>query len=287
MTAVMNRLRYDAAVIGNHEFDWGVPILRERRCGGSVPRSRGECGGEGDGRAAVLAPAVHDRRAGRRTLRRDRARHGRHAARHPSLEREGLRFLDPAPVAQEWIDTLVPDSADAAVLLVHIGGVGLTATAWPVRSSIWRGPCGVRRRFSAVTRTASSPLRWTACRWSWRGHLFGLCRVDLDFDGGSESCFGRRRVVPVYADSVDADDEVPRWSGVSGGRSVRSWRGCSPSPWRLSPQPGRVPRGEPLLRRPPGRTVARYRPPQSGRDPGGPGRGRDHVRRGVRGHALR
>ena len=26
----MNRLRYDAVAVGNHEFDWGVDILRER-----------------------------------------------------------------------------------------------------------------------------------------------------------------------------------------------------------------------------------------------------------------
>jgi len=210
MTAVMNYLRYDAAVIGNHEFDGGVPLLRERIAEASFPFLGANVldAETGKGPAWLDAYTIVERLGVRLAVI------GLITEQTPLVTLpshvKGLTFLDPAPVAQEWIDVLVPDSADAAVLLVHIGGD-------PVEGGGVTGPIAdLARRVhgeAAVLgghthRVFAETMDGTPLVMAGSS-LRAFGRVDLEIrrrDG--KILRSSAEVLPVYADSIEADAEV-------------------------------------------------------------------------------
>ncbi len=118
----MNASGFDAAAVGNHEFDWGVPTLIDRIKQAQFP---------------ILVANMIERSTGKLPA---------WAQPYTIVEREGLRvaviglitvttpsvtlpenvapyeFLDPAEVANRLIAELVPSRADIAVIACHIGG---------------------------------------------------------------------------------------------------------------------------------------------------------------------
>jgi len=118
---VMNAIDFDAAAVGNHDFDWGIATLVERM---------------GEAEFPLLLANVRERASGRAPA---------WARSHVVLERAGLRvaviglitedtpevtlpsnvatleFLDAARTADALVAELVPRQADLAVLLCHIG----------------------------------------------------------------------------------------------------------------------------------------------------------------------
>lgn len=118
----MNDAGFDAAAVGNHEFDWGVPVLIQRI---------------GQAKFPMLVANMRERATGKLP---------EWAKPYVVLERKGVRvaviglitpdtpnvtmpenvapyeFLDPAAVANELIPELVPAKADLAVITTHHGG---------------------------------------------------------------------------------------------------------------------------------------------------------------------
>lgn len=210
MTAVMNRIGYDAAVIGNHEFDWGVRVLRERIDEARFPflganvRER-----ESGKRPSWLRPYAIVRRGGIRIAVIGLITEETPLVTLPSNVAD-LEFLPPAPEAQEWIDRLLPDSAEAAVLLVHIGGseYGDHGARGPIveLAKAVRGEAAVLGGHTHgvfALPVEGVPVAMAGSR------LHRFSRIDLEFDGTSRELLrAEARVVPVYADSGRADEEI-------------------------------------------------------------------------------
>ncbi len=77
--AAMNLVGYDAAVLGNHEFNFGLDVLRRSLVAGALPVARRQPGRRREGRAAG------GRRARARARRRPRRRARAHQPQHPAL----------------------------------------------------------------------------------------------------------------------------------------------------------------------------------------------------------
>ncbi len=118
----MNALRYDAAALGNHEFDWGVDTLRARIAQATFP---------------VLACNVFERATGARPtwvkpytiLRRGNVTVAVIGAATPETPRvtiptnvAHLRFDDPIPLLRPIVADVRNKGADVVVVLAHIGG---------------------------------------------------------------------------------------------------------------------------------------------------------------------
>jgi 2',3'-cyclic-nucleotide 2'-phosphodiesterase/3'-nucleotidase len=119
---VMNVQGYDAAALGNHDFDWGVDTLRARMAQARFP---------------VLACNVFDKATGARPawlepyrlVRRGRvtvAVVGVATPETPLVTAPSnvatLRFDDPAPIVNALVPELRARGADVVVVLAHMGG---------------------------------------------------------------------------------------------------------------------------------------------------------------------
>jgi len=117
----MNLMRFDVAAVGNHEFDWGVLVLRDRMRQARFPILLANMVEKQSGRAPPWAQpyAVVERRHVRIAVI------GLITIDTPLVtlpERvKDYAFLPPAEVANRLIAELVPARADLAVLLCHIG----------------------------------------------------------------------------------------------------------------------------------------------------------------------
>ena len=119
---MMNSLGYEAAVIGNHEFDWGVDVLTERITDASFPFLGANVIEKttGDIPSWLRSHTILDLGMIRLAVI-GLISEGTPLSTLPSNV-EPYDFPSAPATAQMWIDRLVPDSADAAILLVHIGG---------------------------------------------------------------------------------------------------------------------------------------------------------------------
>lgn len=118
----MNRAGFDAAAIGNHEFDFGIGIMEERIAQAEFPLLCANVMVRATGAPPDWAsPYVVFTRSGVRV-----AVIGLITPDTPNVTLPEnvahLDFLDPVPVANDWIDKLVPEQADVAVVVCHIGG---------------------------------------------------------------------------------------------------------------------------------------------------------------------
>ena len=84
---VMNEIGYDAAALGNHEFDWGSSDPPGTYAAGSLPDPERQHLREGDGPPPGVGEAVYDPGAGWRTYRGDRSHDAVHAGDDPPGQR--------------------------------------------------------------------------------------------------------------------------------------------------------------------------------------------------------
>ena len=119
---LMNGLGYSAAVLGNHEFDWGVDVLTERIAEASFPFLGANVieRATGDLPPWLRSHTIIDLGAIRLAVI-GLISESTPLTTLPSNV-EPYDFPSASAAAQMWIDRLVPDSADVAILLVHIGG---------------------------------------------------------------------------------------------------------------------------------------------------------------------
>ena len=117
---LMNEMHYDAATIGNHEFDFGLDNMAKlfRMANFPIVCSNNDCTGTVlDG---VVKPYI--------TLKRNGVKIGLFALAPPLKglvfdgNCEGITFLDPAETAQKYIDILrKQEKCDLVICISHLG----------------------------------------------------------------------------------------------------------------------------------------------------------------------
>ncbi len=206
----MNEARFDAAAIGNHEFDWGVPILVERIGQARFPMLVANMVEKATGRAPEWArPYTILERKGVRV-----AVIGLITPSTPMVTMpenvEPYRFLDPAEVANRLIAELVPRRADIAVIACHIGGRQDAAGA--ITGEVAEMARAIAGEAAIVSGHTHSRLAGTidgvpVVQALSSGRYLG--RIDLVVDRAARRVIeGRADVLPVFADSVAPDREV-------------------------------------------------------------------------------
>ncbi len=122
LVRVLNRLGCEGMVVGNHEFNFGLPWLERLRADADFPLlAANVLGPDGE---PFFEPCLHFERAGRRIAVL--------AITTPQVPRweepwniEGLHFRDAVETAREWVPRL-RETADAVVIAAHMGWEGVT-----------------------------------------------------------------------------------------------------------------------------------------------------------------
>ncbi|MBN1825750.1 MAG: 5'-nucleotidase C-terminal domain-containing protein [Candidatus Eisenbacteria bacterium] len=235
MTAVMNVLGYDAAAVGNHEFDRGAAVLEERVREADFPFLAANLTEKSTGSIpSWLRPYVILGRSGMRVAVIGLSTPETPRTTLPSAVAP-FDFLEPAASAQAWIDRLVPDSADAAVLLVHIGGN--TIDEGRVRGPIEQLTREVRGEAAVFGghshRTFAVEVDGTPVVMAGSS-LRAFSRIDLLWDRREKRILSAEaRVVSIRADSLPPDPEVEamvRAFADEAGPLLRRVVGVAPSP---------------------------------------------------------
>ena len=117
---LMNEMRYDAATIGNHEFDFGMDNMAKifRQANFPIVCSNYDC--KGTVLEDLVKPYI--------TLKRNGVKIGVFALAPPMKglvfdgNCEGITFLDPAEMAQKYIDILrKQEKCDLVICISHLG----------------------------------------------------------------------------------------------------------------------------------------------------------------------
>ncbi len=119
---IMNALGYHAMTVGNHEFDFGQPLLRALEEKAQFPFLSANTVDTAQGRPA-FTPYVIQEFAGVRVAVLGLTTSATPMFQEPS-HLAGLRFRDPVEAAQEWIPRLRDkERADVVIVALH-GGLG-------------------------------------------------------------------------------------------------------------------------------------------------------------------
>jgi 5'-nucleotidase/UDP-sugar diphosphatase len=205
-----NLAGYDAAAIGNHEFDWGVPVLVDRM---------------GQAKFPLLAANIEEKSTGRAPP---------WAKPHQIFEKKGLRvaviglitpdtpnvtlpqnvepyrFLDPVEVANRLIRELVPSRADLAVIVTHIGGE--QEDGGPITGEVVKLAEGIQGEAAIVGghthQVVAGDVGGVPVVEAGSNARY-LGKIHLRVDRKSRRVLeGRAEVLPVYSDELTADPEV-------------------------------------------------------------------------------
>ncbi|WP_168118754.1 bifunctional UDP-sugar hydrolase/5'-nucleotidase [Paenibacillus sp. HB172176] len=122
VVACMNELRYDAAVPGNHEFNYGLPYLKEAVEASSFPWLSANIVNEASGEPLFGKPyIVRELKNGLRI-----GILGLTTSYIPNWEQPqhiaGIRFDDPVETARHWVDVLKRQEQVDAVVVSYHGG---------------------------------------------------------------------------------------------------------------------------------------------------------------------
>jgi 5'-nucleotidase / UDP-sugar diphosphatase len=120
---VMNEMRFDAMVVGNHEFDFGQKALRERIAEAKFPvlGANVETDGQGPGKAELLPfpPYIVKELNGIKIAIIGITTEEMPTMTHPK-NLAGLKFLSQAETAEKYVKEL-RDKVDLIIVLSHIG----------------------------------------------------------------------------------------------------------------------------------------------------------------------
>lgn len=208
---VYELLGVDAAAVGNHEFDWGIPVLRQRIEEAGFPLLLANVAERGSGRAPPWArPYRLFERGGLRiavigvtTLRVPETTVPNHVAE--------LEFTDPAAAANRWIEELVPGRADLAIVLAHVGGFRHPETG-EVVGELAELAAGLRGAAALVGGHTHQLVAETlhgvpTLQPGARGRVLG--RLDLTVDPASGRVLeSSASLLPVWADESPTRPEV-------------------------------------------------------------------------------
>ncbi|MBI4643848.1 MAG: 5'-nucleotidase C-terminal domain-containing protein [Deltaproteobacteria bacterium] len=113
--ALMNLMRFDAMVVGNHEFDFGQDVLKKRIAEARFPVLGANVEGFKDGLKPYVIKEIQGMKVaiiGVVTPDTPQATHPKNVA--------GLKFLPPAEVVEKYLPAL-KKQADLIIVLSHIG----------------------------------------------------------------------------------------------------------------------------------------------------------------------
>lgn len=120
MMTAMNALRYDALAIGNHEYNFGLPVLEKARREASFPWLSGNtyrAGTDETAYAPYLVKEVKGVRVGILGLTTPGVPSWDNPANYA-----GLEFRDPVAAAKKWVRVLREEErADLVVIAMHMG----------------------------------------------------------------------------------------------------------------------------------------------------------------------
>lgn len=206
----MNLAGFDAAAVGNHGFDFGVPVLRERMAQAEFSWLIANIRRRFTGRPPSWArpSAILERRRLRIAVI------GLIATNTPVTTLPSnvadYEFPAPGPIANRWVEELVPAEADVAVLLTHVGlrpaGDGGVdgelvemAEQVPGAAAIVGGHTHQLHAGEIHGISVVQPGE--------RGRHLG--RIDLVWDRGLRRVMeSATRILPVFADAVTPDAAV-------------------------------------------------------------------------------
>lgn len=206
-----NLAGYDAAAIGNHEFDWGVPVLVDRIGQAKFPLLAANIEEKSTGRAPPWAkPYQIFEKKGLRI-----AVIGLITPDTPNVTLprnvEPYRFLDPVEVANRLIRELVPSRADLAVIVTHIGGEQ-QKDGGPITGEVVELAEGIQGEAAIVGghthQVVSGDVGGVPVVEAGSNARY-LGKIHLRVDRKSRRVLeGRAEVLPVYSDELTADPEV-------------------------------------------------------------------------------
>ena len=208
--AYYDAVRYDAAAIGNHEFDWSIPVLEQRIADADFPWLAANILVAGSDTAPSFAtPAVLLERAGVRigiigliTERTPATTIARHVS--------SLQFTDGAAAIDRYVPWLRAQGADFVIVVAHEGGYCDPAPA-ACRGTIVDWANGVSERPDLIvaghahsvmnTRVNDIPIVEAGSY----GYSFGI--VDLVRRDDSVTVISQN-VHTAYTDSVPAQPRI-------------------------------------------------------------------------------
>jgi 2',3'-cyclic-nucleotide 2'-phosphodiesterase (5'-nucleotidase family) len=133
---VFNMLGYDAAVIGNHEFDFEVPVLLDRIAQADYPHLSANIVDDATGELAAFAqPYVILPSNGIDVGVVGLTTQSTPTSGHPKFV-QGLSFTDSVAALQAQIPQMRDDGADIIVVLAHECGFGLTGAVAAVADDV-------------------------------------------------------------------------------------------------------------------------------------------------------
>jgi 2',3'-cyclic-nucleotide 2'-phosphodiesterase (5'-nucleotidase family) len=226
---VMNAAGYDAAAIGNHEFDWGIPVLRERIAQARFPFLSANIVSEADGsRPEWAVPSVILERKGLRVGVIGLTTQSTPYTTLPEHVR-GWAFTDLAEAVNRQVPALEAAGADVIVVLAHAGGFHEADT------DRYRGEIveAMQRMSPAVDLVVSghthsllagevNGIRLVQARSS--GTALGVVELWVDGTSGEVAC-ADIDVRTTFADAVTPDPAVQavveRWAARVGPETER------------------------------------------------------------------
>ncbi|MDO8804176.1 MAG: bifunctional UDP-sugar hydrolase/5'-nucleotidase [Elusimicrobiota bacterium] len=222
---LMNQLGYAAAVPGNHEFDYGEPVLTALISSAAFPvLGANVYVRAGGGRAAYLKPYVILEKNGKKIAVLGLA--GRHTATStlPSNVKH-LDFRDEAAEAAKWLPEIKIQKPDAVIVLTHIALSEelslkrVDVSTWtfdpppPGTLAVARAARGIDLVLGGHNHTALLKGYHDPISGAWLGESgYGLSyvtRAELDFDDATGRLAGiKMAVIPLWTDTTGEDPSV-------------------------------------------------------------------------------
>jgi 2',3'-cyclic-nucleotide 2'-phosphodiesterase (5'-nucleotidase family) len=218
MIDLMNRLRYDAWVLGNHEFDWGIGVVEDivDRSACPVLTANIELAGKRSGTQgddghpfAKIAPSMIREVAGFKI--------GIAGIITPGLSywlpedlTKGIKALDPAPITAAAAKRMREEGADAVIVAGHMGSkFGKDDFANRVDDVLTQSVGTVDAFIAGHTHRDLPSMRIQRALYTQAGY-FGiyLGRVDLTFDRETRKLVDRRAFTILMDDRFDLDPLV-------------------------------------------------------------------------------
>ncbi|OGS23468.1 MAG: hypothetical protein A3J70_03150 [Elusimicrobia bacterium RIFCSPHIGHO2_02_FULL_61_10] len=225
--ALMNKLGYSAALVGNHDYDYGEESLKAMAAGASFAMLGANVYLKKDGSGApYLKPYTIVERAGKKIAVLGLA--GKHTTTSTlPANVKHLDFADEETEAAKWTAEIRTKKPDAIIIMAHIGIGGDTAgritdiSTWTFTAQeAAHGTIGVARAAGGAQAVfgghnhAGLAKGWydeessTLILESFTG-LTDVTRLDLQFDDVTGSFTGAKaEMVPLWIDRTGEDEEV-------------------------------------------------------------------------------
>ncbi|MEK7721832.1 MAG: bifunctional UDP-sugar hydrolase/5'-nucleotidase [Elusimicrobiota bacterium] len=225
--ALMNKLGYSAAVVGNHDYDYGEESLKAMISSASFVMLGANVYRKEDGRrASYLEPYTIIKKAGKKIAVLGIA--GRHTATSTlPANVKHLTFRDEEAEAAKWTAEIRRQKPDAIIILAHIGIGGDTAgrktdvSTWTFTAQeSAQGTIGIARAAGSAQAVmgghnhAGLSGGWydkessTLILESFWG-LTDVTRLDLEFDDATGAFTGAKaELVPLWADKTGEDEDI-------------------------------------------------------------------------------